>query len=121
LTPVVLPEHQHLPKNGTAVAFMIVRRPDGRPTGYPMTGLLTSGNLELTTYRKYGDRRRSRSRGDRIAQQVLEHLAHRVARQLVDDLELLGRRGRGTRRRSRNDRARRRGIGDRVTGSRAHR
>ena len=32
--------------------FMLVRRPDGGPTGYPMTGMLRDGELEITTYRK---------------------------------------------------------------------
>ena len=32
--------------------FMLVRRPDGGPTGYPMTGMLRDGELAITTYRK---------------------------------------------------------------------
>lgn len=47
-----LPEHELVPKHGSAVVFMIVRRYDGGPTGYPMTGLFSDGNLELTMYRK---------------------------------------------------------------------
>lgn len=50
--PAVLPDHELLPKHGTAVVFMIVRRSDGGPTGYPMTGLFSDGHLELTMYRK---------------------------------------------------------------------
>lgn len=32
--------------------FLLVRRPDGSPTGYPMTGLFRDGDIEFTTYRK---------------------------------------------------------------------
>jgi hypothetical protein len=38
--------------DGTVAMFLLVRRPDGSPTGYPMTGLCRSGNVEFTTYRK---------------------------------------------------------------------
>jgi hypothetical protein len=41
-----------LPHDGSVVMFMIVRRPDGRPAGYPMTGLFRAGELHITTYRK---------------------------------------------------------------------
>jgi Pyridoxamine 5'-phosphate oxidase len=52
MTLVVLPEHDLLPTNGSAVLFMIVRRSDGGPTAYPMTGLFRDSTLEITTYRK---------------------------------------------------------------------
>src|SRR5262245_6157111 len=45
-------EHRLVPRNGSIVMFMLVRRPDGGPTGYPMTGMLRDGELEVTTYRK---------------------------------------------------------------------
>jgi hypothetical protein len=32
--------------------FMIVRRPHGRVTGYPMTGIFRDGSIAITTYRK---------------------------------------------------------------------
>lgn len=32
--------------------FLVVRRPDGSPTGYPMTGIFHDGDIEFTTYRK---------------------------------------------------------------------
>jgi Pyridoxamine 5'-phosphate oxidase len=41
-----------LPHDGSVVMFMIVRRPDGRPTGYPMTGRFRDGELYVSTYRK---------------------------------------------------------------------
>jgi hypothetical protein len=41
-----------LPHNGSVVMFMLVRTTDGRPTGYPMTGLFRDGVLQITTYRK---------------------------------------------------------------------
>ena len=44
--------HELLPQNGSVVMFMIVRRPNGAATGYPMTGRLREGELEITTYRK---------------------------------------------------------------------
>ena len=48
----VLPAHDLLPRDGSVVMFMLVRRPDGRPTGYPMTGRISGGEMEITTYRK---------------------------------------------------------------------
>jgi hypothetical protein len=48
----VVIDHPLLPRNGSVVMFMIVRRPDGGPTGYPMTGILRDGELAITTYRK---------------------------------------------------------------------
>jgi hypothetical protein len=44
--------HRLLPTDGSVVMFMVVRRPDGGPTGFPMTGLLADGALRITTYRK---------------------------------------------------------------------
>ena len=44
--------HPLLPRDGSVVAFMLVRGAEGRPAGYPMTGMLRDGNLEITTYRK---------------------------------------------------------------------
>jgi hypothetical protein len=44
--------HPLLPRDGSIVMFMLVRRPDGGPTGYPMTGMLRDGELAITTYRK---------------------------------------------------------------------
>ncbi|MGD9701049.1 MAG: pyridoxamine 5'-phosphate oxidase family protein [Acidimicrobiia bacterium] len=44
--------HRLLPRDGSVVMFMLVRNADGRPTGYPMTGLFRDGELEITTYRK---------------------------------------------------------------------
>lgn len=44
--------HPLLPRDGSVVMFMIVRRPDGGPTGYPMTGVFRGGELEISTYRK---------------------------------------------------------------------
>ena len=41
-----------VPSDGAAVMFLIVRRPDGSPTGYPMTGVFHDGDVEFTTYRK---------------------------------------------------------------------
>jgi hypothetical protein len=41
-----------LPVDGSVVIYMIVRGKDGRPTGYPMTGMFQGGQLEITTYRK---------------------------------------------------------------------
>jgi hypothetical protein len=38
--------------DGTAVFFLLVRRPDGSPTGYPMTGFFRDGAVEFTTYRR---------------------------------------------------------------------
>jgi hypothetical protein len=49
---VELPEHDLLPTNGSVVLFMVVRRSEGGPTAYPMTGLSRDGVLEITTYRK---------------------------------------------------------------------
>ena len=46
------PTHGLLPRNGSVVMVMLVRTPAGRPAGYPMTGLLRDGRLEITTYRK---------------------------------------------------------------------
>jgi hypothetical protein len=39
-------------RQGSFVMFMLVRRPDGSPTGYPMTGLWRDGDIEFTSYRK---------------------------------------------------------------------
>jgi hypothetical protein len=33
-------------------AFLLIRRPDGSPTGYPMYVMFRGGGLEFTTYRK---------------------------------------------------------------------
>ena len=44
--------HRLLPVDGSVVIYMIVRGKDGRPTGYPMTGMFQGGQLEITTYRK---------------------------------------------------------------------
>jgi Pyridoxamine 5'-phosphate oxidase len=35
-----------------AQVYLIVRRPDGTPMGYPMTGRWLQGGLEFSTYRK---------------------------------------------------------------------
>jgi hypothetical protein len=48
----VVIDHPLLPRDGSVVMFMIVRRPDGGPTGYPMTGMFRDGELAITTYRK---------------------------------------------------------------------
>jgi hypothetical protein len=45
-------DHPFLPRDGSVVMFMLVRRPDGGPTGYPKTGNLRDGELSLSTYRK---------------------------------------------------------------------
>lgn len=44
--------HRLLPANGSVVMFMLLRGQDGRPIGYPMTGMLRDGALEITSYRK---------------------------------------------------------------------
>ncbi|MEI8240728.1 MAG: pyridoxamine 5'-phosphate oxidase family protein [Actinomycetota bacterium] len=44
--------HRLLPVDGSVVMYMLVRGKDGRPTGYPMTGMFQGGQLEITTYRK---------------------------------------------------------------------
>jgi hypothetical protein len=48
----VVNDHPLLPRDGSVVMFMLVRRPDGGPTGYPMTGMVRDGELAITTYRK---------------------------------------------------------------------
>ena len=45
-------DHPLLPREGSVVMFMLVRRPDGGPTGYPMTGIMRDGELAISTYRK---------------------------------------------------------------------
>lgn len=37
---------------GVVAMFVLLRRPDGSPTGYPMTGVWHEGALEFTTYLK---------------------------------------------------------------------
>ena len=41
-----------VPVDGSVVLFLLVRRPDGTPTGYPMTAVFRDGVLEFSTYRK---------------------------------------------------------------------
>jgi hypothetical protein len=38
--------------DGIAAMYLFVRRPDGSPIGYPMTGVMRCGSIEFTTYRK---------------------------------------------------------------------
>ena len=44
--------HPLLPRDGSVVMFMMVRDAEGRAMGYPMTGMLRDGTLEITSYRK---------------------------------------------------------------------
>lgn len=44
--------HPLVPVDGSVVMYMLVRGVGGAPTGYPMTGMMRGGQMEITTYRK---------------------------------------------------------------------